>query len=65
MPAAESEKRQVVHEMIYNELIKAILRLIHKLDLTTTKCSKADVQVISHTDRLLILYILLIPLKQL
>lgn len=45
MSAVQLEKYQALHEMIYNELIGAILRIIHKLDLTSHKENEPDLQV--------------------
>jgi hypothetical protein len=43
--ATDLEKREAIHEMVYDEMIQAILRIIHKLDLTSTKDGQSDIQV--------------------
>ncbi|EDO34282.1 predicted protein [Nematostella vectensis] len=42
---SDIEKRESLHELVYDELVGAILRIIHKLDLTSTKHGQQDLQV--------------------
>ncbi|XP_048576196.1 DNA-dependent protein kinase catalytic subunit isoform X3 [Nematostella vectensis] len=44
---SDIEKRESLHELVYDELVGAILRIIHKLDLTSTKHGQQDLQTSS------------------
>ena len=43
----DDERWDVMHDMVYDELIQAILRVIHKLDFSFTK--DPDLQVVFKT----------------
>lgn len=36
------EEYEVIHGLVYDEMIKGILRIIHKLDLSSSKVSSAQ-----------------------
>ena len=41
------EQREAMHGMVYDEMIKAILHIIHKLDLSSIKGSSSALEVMS------------------
>ena len=44
---SDDDRRDAMHEMVCDELIRAILRIIHKLDFTSTKEADSDPEVYS------------------
>ena len=45
MLGQQLEEREVMHGLVYDELIKAILCIIHKLDLSSIKDSSSTLEV--------------------
>ena len=41
------EQREAIYGMVYDEMVKAILRMIHKLDLSSMKGSSSTLEVMS------------------
>ena len=44
------EQREAMYGMVYDEMVKAILRIIHKLDLSSIKGSSSVQEVMSNKD---------------
>ena len=45
MLVQDLDKRDLVHEMVYDELIQAILRIVNKLDLKSRKSAQSGLEV--------------------
>ena len=44
------EQREAMYGMVCDEMVKAILRIIHKLDLSSIKGSSSVLEVMSNKD---------------